>query len=109
MVIYEFARIEGFSDRSYGGVVCTNTNELESLVNELQKIEPLLYDPQYHKNYKLKIQRKNGSSPFHIDIEDVGNDDIARWWLVNWFCEHGWEPFSHFEGSYSFRRVREQD
>lgn len=100
--------LQGFSNNN-GDVICTSTNELENLANDLRKIETLLYDAEWHKNYKLTMGRKDNHSHFHLHIGQVGKDDIARCWLVNWFCEHGWEPFSHFEGTYSFRRVREQD
>lgn len=96
MVKYEFAK----SDDMYVGygVVCTNRDELASLIVDLGKEEP-----------KIKIEwdiKRNG--PYMIHLGEVPNSERIRWWLVKWFCDRGWEPFSHYRGVHNFKRITEQ-
>jgi hypothetical protein len=43
-----------------------------------------------------------------MHISGIGKISYAKWWLINWFCEHGWEPFSDNGYSISFKRIKDQ-
>jgi hypothetical protein len=90
---YEFARIEGFTGVS-GHIVCTNDAEMENLLKDLQTLSP-----------KLQI----GALDHQQHQVTIANPELVavRFWIVNWLCVHGWEPYSHFEDIYDFRRASE--
>lgn len=109
MVKYEYARVSGFNSNSTndGSVLCTNTNEIENLVHDLLEIESLLYDAEIGKKLKLSMKHST-ENPFFLDIRGVGRIGYAKWWVVNWFCEHGWEPLSDDGYFFSFKRIKDQ-
>jgi len=91
---FQFARIEGFTGVS-GHIVCTDETDLADLLKDLQALSPKLKigapDPQQHQ-------------------VAVTNPELigVRFWIVDWLCSHGWEPFGHFEDIYDFRRASER-
>ena len=98
MIKYEFARVEG-NDQA----VCTNYGELEELYKSIEKeLLPL--------NSKYKPRMTNDELKFTIEIPGAWSTSTnpVRWWLIKWFTERGWEPFSHFDTVYSFRRRVEE-
>ena len=94
MAHYEFARIEGFTGVS-GHIVCTDEADMGDLIKDLQALSPMLQIGTLdHQQHQVAV-----SNP-----ELIG----ARFWIVAWFCAHGWEPFGHFEDIYDFRRADER-
>jgi hypothetical protein len=105
MAKYELARVNYLESNI--DVYCTNTNELEILSVEALNIGDLV-NPSNKKNKKIEIIRNEYyGSPFGLRITNFQAGRYMRMWIIKWFCDRGWEPFSHYEGVYSFRRTQE--
>jgi hypothetical protein len=75
-------------------IVCTDEADMGSLIQDLQALSP-----------KLQI-----GVPDHQHQVAITNPELVavRFWIVDWLCRHGWEPFGHFEDIYDFRRASER-
>jgi hypothetical protein len=80
MIKYELAIVE--SDRI---VQCTNKSELEILLERLKTDLP---------SFGRRTTDME-SDEFGISIRGNKNSYELGWWLVKWFLDRGWEPFSN--------------
>jgi len=81
-----------FSDSHGVAVECTDSEAIESVLDELKKLVP---------SCRVRKAETISGETYHWGISKLRDQDWAvAFWIIKQLCLQGWEPFSTSDNSY---------